>query len=557
MVDLPTTALRAPQNATPAPGVTPGQVAEPYLELADNLNKVGDVLSKDVAVPLARSAGFKAVTRDAEGNLQVGQPPVIGEAAVEFRRASQFSALHQGEAEAKRKDLVLSKQFHNDPEAYLRAAEAFRTEHVLQYQKSIGPEVAASLGRAIDNYTTNNYRSLVLEQQRTIKHNFDRDTKSAITSLDEDIFSLIETGDTGSPTLQGKINERIGLIHERVRSPILAAPAGEAALELKQFDEKVGAAKFVAGINDTLKTKGVTAATASIEQMSADTAISPNQRVLNAVYGQKAIKDHLQNLERQVVFENKIRKQADQSAEDLIIADTASANPQITENEIKTSDMSPEAKMRMLAWKKRDGMPEPLSHVSQANAMDLFRRMNLPDGDPNRITDLRPVRDAYAPAGGGQGKITRQDEEWLERRFLEARTPEGEKLTRVRAQFSKAVEPSIDKSNPLLGKLDQEGKLQAYKFERYVEDRVEEYRAEKKNPHDLFDPTKPDYLGRREIIEQFTIPLKRSIENMGRNLTGRPTTRQVGDTLYHEPPEQPLGRKKGESAADYAKRRGL
>lgn len=554
MVDLPSIANRIPEVHAPQSRVSPGQVAQPYGELAANLDKAGEVLSKDFAEPLAKKAGFDAVTRDAEGNLQVEKAPIVGDAATAFRRAAQFSALHQGEAEAKRKDLVLSKEFHNDPEGYLKAAQTFRDQHVAQFQKAIGPEVAASLGRSIDNYTTNNYRSLVLEQQRNIKQNFDRDTTAAIKSLDEDIFSLVESGDMGSPTLTSKINERIRLTHERVNNPVLSASPGVAALDLKNFDEKVGAAKFTAAINNILKTKGVDAAMSAVNQTSVDSSISPNQRVLNAAYGQKAIKDHLQNMERMIVLENKQRKQADQSAEDLVIQDTASGDPKITENDIKTSNMSPEAKMRMLAWKKRDGMPEPLARTSQTNAMDLFSRMNLPDDDPGRITDLRPIRDAYV-----NGKLSRQDEEWLEKRFLEARSPEGERLTKIRTEFNKGVEQSIDKSNPLMGKLDQSGKLQFYSFQRFIDQKVDQYRAEKKNPYDLFDPTKPDFLGRPEILQQFQVPFEQSIKNIGEKFKPRPALPQPAQTVLpaEQPTQQPSSaRKPNESPEDYLKRIG-
>lgn len=560
MAELPSIPNNIAQVTAPRSSVSPGQIAQPFNELAQSMDKTGDVLMKDVAVPLAEEHGAQSVTRGPDGNLQVARIPLlVGDAAIAQKRAVSFSALSLGEQEAKRKDLELSRQFPNDPNSYLKAAEAFRDAHVKQFTDAAGPEVGAALGRAVDNNTTQNYRFLLLQQQRNIKENFDKDTRSTIKSLDDDIYSLIETGaGDNDPTLKSKINERMRITHERVTNPVLSASPEEARYDLKQFDAGVEAAKTVKTVNETLKTKGVEAADKYLNDMMVNQSIPPNQRVLNLAQGQKAIKEYLQNQERQVTLANKAQKASDQDAENLIIRDTASGNPSITENDIKTSNMSPESKMRMLSWIKRDGMPEPLGPISQANTVDLFRRMNLPDGDPNKITDLRPIRDAFAPADGGPSRIKREQEEWLEKRFIESRSPDGDRLTKIRADFSKAIAPSIDKSNPLLGKIDQDGKLQTYAFERYVDQKVEEYRKAGKSPYDLFDPAKPaDYLGRPEAIQPFKIPLTQSIQNMGRNLTGaRAPTPSVLPQPVAEPPK-PAARKPGESAADYLKRNGL
>jgi hypothetical protein len=198
-------------------------------------------------------------------------------------------------------------------------------------------------------------------------------------------------------------------------------------------------------------------------------------------------------------------------------------------------------------------LPEPLARESNLAAMDLFRRMNLPTDDPNKITSLSQVRDVYAPPDGSPGKLTRADEEWLEKRFIEAGTPDGERLSKIRAQFSKAVEPMIDKSNPLLGKIDQSGKLQNYAFERFVDQKMDEYRKAGKNPSDLLDPSKPDYLGSPEVLKPYLIPLQESLRTMTERLTGA-SARGIAP-----PSPQPTvpQRKPGESMADFDKRIGI
>jgi hypothetical protein len=209
----------------------------------------------------------------------------------------------------------------------------------------------------------------------------------------------------------------------------------------------------------------------------------------------------------------------------------------------------------MLNWIKREDMPEPIAKVSQSNAMDLFRRMNLDETDPGKINDLRPVRDAYI--GGG---LTRADEEWLEKRFAEAKTPEGDRLTQVRSQFAKNFAHMIDASNDIMGKIDTTGKQKAYDFERYVDQRVNEYRAAKKSPFDLFDPAKPDFLGKPEILDFFTSPMAQEMQKAARAMAAA----QRGPSIPPPPPgyrgpssPEVMRRQPGESLADFDKRTGI
>lgn len=546
------TRVDTPQVSTPQV-MTPhlAELPSPLRELSNSLAK-GSEESNEVAKLYAKQAGYQAVTRDADGNLVVAQAPIVGDAAIAFHSAVKFAGLSLGEAEAKRQDLVLSKQFHDNPDGYLKAAGAFRNAHVNEFTKTLGADVGALLGRSIDNSTTQNYRFLVLEQQRNIKHNFDQGTQAKLQSDAEDAISLIQSGaKPGDPAVRAKIDSFIATSKMRVQNPVLGASPDVEALRLKQFDMRVGGAQFVAGLNTILQNPagGVGVAQGLVDEQLKDPKLTPVQRMYNYSEGQKAIKDHQQNLERQLNTAKKIQKLGDEDFEDAVIKDSASGNPTITENDIKTApNISPEARMRMLAWQKRDGMPEPLSKVSQGVSTDLFRRMNLPEDDPDRISDLKPVREAYI-----RGDLKRQDEEWLEQRFKEQRSPEGEKLSGVKTSFYKAVDPLIDKSNPLLGHIDQNGKMQSYRFQRFVEDKVNTYRQQGKDPSDLFNPDKPDFLGSSKVLRPFQLTLSESSKNASESLGRKPVAPAPGSPGGGAARPQ---RNPGESPADYLKRTG-
>lgn len=541
---IPSSTERIVTSEAPQSRLSSGDIAQPYEVLSRGLDKLGEGLEK-VAEPLAERAGYQSVSMDNQGNLQVSHAPIFGEAGAAYARARKFSALAQGEAAARRQDLEISQKFPNDPQGYLAAAGKFKDKLVNEYSK-VSPEVGIALGRSIDNQTTYNYRYMLLQQQRTIRDNFDSDTKAAIKSRMDDIDGILNSGGGNTPEgkkeVSRKFREIEHLTHERVNNPILNAPAEEEHYNLKKMDERIGAGQFVGEVNNILKKQGIGKASDYVEGVLNNPDLSPSQRAINYAHGIAAVKEYQQGLERDANVANKVQKMRDDIFENQVIEGTDGRASPISEHEIKNApNISPEAKMRMLAWKRRDGLPEPMAQVSQAAAMDLFRRMNLPDGDPQKITDLSSIREAYAPVDGSKGKLTRADEEWLEKRFVEGRSPEGTRLDQVRQQFTKAVEPSIDKSNPLLGKLDESGKLQAYQFHRFVDDKIEEYRKAGKNPMDLFNPGKSDYLGKPDVLEQFKVPLSQSIQNIRKNLGGQvvpspapsspPATRQPGESV--------------------------
>lgn len=82
--------------------------------------------------PLAEQAGAKAVTRDADGNIQVEQAPIFGEAGVAYARAVKIGALAEADGAAQRADIELRQQYRDNLQGYLAAAQAFKDKHVQQ-----------------------------------------------------------------------------------------------------------------------------------------------------------------------------------------------------------------------------------------------------------------------------------------------------------------------------------------------------------------------------------------------------------------------------------------
>lgn len=444
--------------------------------------------------PPAASETGSTVSRDDQGNLQVTHAPIFGEAGAIYARAVKFSALAQGEAEAKRQDLLLSKQFHEDPDGYLAASKAFRDNIVGEYKNKFGPEVAISLQRGIDNATTYNYRWLVLEQQRNIKQNFDRDTKSAIQTHLDDVESTIASGGLENPegqkaVLRG-INEIHSLYNERVNSPVLHASAEEARYQLQQIDLRIGAAKFTYGVNKALRDpmQGPMAAQQMLEDHLRDEKVPMAQRQIDYATGLGAIKQFTEAAQRTRNLTKLQQDAVDKDWEDRIIGDTEG---KITDYDIRTNTlMSPESKMKMLRFRLSNGMQEPSSAESHSTTIKLLSQIRATDD--SRLKDNGPIYDALT-----NRQINRQDFDFLRKEFEDTKTPEGQAIASDRKIFFERYASSVDAGMNMEGAHSELGSQRLYAFEMDARRQERQLQAQGKDPHALYDPNSPMFLGKQ------------------------------------------------------------
>lgn len=209
------------------------------------------------------------------------------------------------------------------------------------------------------------------------------------------------------------------------------------------------------------------------------------------------------------------------------------------------------------------GSGKAADRLSHSTLVDLINRMSLPEGDPNRVSDLTPIDKAF-----GKDTLNKSDYEFAVKRFNEQRTPDGDVLSKRRAEFIKGVAPLIDKSNPLMGSIDPSGPQQMYLLNWDIDQKIAAYRKAGKDPFDLFDPSKPDYLGRPDALRPYQKPLQQSLQDRAAALTGQPTTPtpqqntvegSVIGKIIPLPPGRPRTppRNEGESADEYLKRIGM
>lgn len=210
------------------------------------------------------------------------------------------------------------------------------------------------------------------------------------------------------------------------------------------------------------------------------------------------------------------RKRLSDDTENTVLKDLYSDKPVTTVTSIVQNDhLTREAKERMIGVATRANRGEPLAHVSHDTTVDLINRMRLPADDPSRITDNKPLYDALIA-----GKLNKADFDWLQKQQTEARSPDGERLAERKKLFMHGVGPIIDKSDPLSQYTDHAGRLKTYEFEFDLDRKIDQYKKEGKDPFDLFNPAKPDYMGKPEALEPYKKRYGASLEDVTADKSG-------------------------------------
>lgn len=229
----------------PRSAVTGQDVASPYEQLGNALDKSGHAL-EDISTEMATQAGYKAVTRDANGKVQVEPAAYLGPAAIAYRRAVSVAYATEMDGAAKRKDIELRKQYRDQPECYQQAAENYRRGIQADAEKVVGPEAANAIGRMVEQTTTSTYRGLLNEQERLELQRSLGVIDSGIASAEDDASALSRGG---APFDRGPLKDAIDkaemLRAEKTKNPRLAYTPEQAKLDQDHFLGQLGAQRFI------------------------------------------------------------------------------------------------------------------------------------------------------------------------------------------------------------------------------------------------------------------------------------------------------------------------
>ncbi|HKD31424.1 MAG TPA: hypothetical protein VKC66_36670 [Xanthobacteraceae bacterium] len=234
-------------------------------------------------------------------------------------------------------------------------------------------------------------------------------------------------------------------------------------------------------------------------------------------------------------------QRASDQAENQIVANLMSETPTLTRTDISANQkLSQTAKPYMLALAGRAAAPDPDATTSNLAARGLLDRVRLPDGDPSKVASLAQIYDAYIG-----GKLSKDDFNFVRKEFFASRTPAEAPLLAHKQAFLKGVAPEIDRSDPLIGDIDQLGRAKMYLLERDIDRKIGQYLKDGKDPIDLFDRSKPDYVGKPESLERYRTTARETLEENARQLR---STNASGPTAALQPVPRRLS---GETPSEY------
>ncbi|MCK1445429.1 hypothetical protein IVB43_23880 [Bradyrhizobium sp. 48] len=239
MVDVPSIANVIPQVRAPESRVSPGQIAAPYQELANNLNKIGEVVDKDIAQPAAARAGEEAVSADGK---TVTQPsiPIIGAASAEFARAARFTALSRMTPEIENRLAEIRIEHQNDPQGYQNAVKGFKDRYMNGDPDNgvagiTDPALKGPVERTILQHAGAGYRSVLEQTNQTNASNAKTAITSQITDLGNKMSQSAFAGGVDTPEYQRMQADMGALYRELGSDPRMGYPKERIESELSQM----------------------------------------------------------------------------------------------------------------------------------------------------------------------------------------------------------------------------------------------------------------------------------------------------------------------------------
>ena len=154
--------------------------------------------------------------------------------------------------------------------------------------------------------------------------------------------------------------------------------------------------------------------------------------------------------------------------------------------------LSKEAGERLVKQYEERGGTTKADHTYGAGFYDLYQRVHLPEGDPQRLSDPGQLYSHVGPNGdltvGGVDKLRSEIEQ--------RKTPEGAAEGKMKDQFFKNARLQITGKSEHLGMEDHHGEELYLGFMTHALDEYDKQRKAGKSPSELLDPQSKDYLGK-------------------------------------------------------------
>jgi hypothetical protein len=215
--------------------------------------------------------------------------------------------------------------------------------------------------------------------------------------------------------------------------------------------------------------------------------------------------------------------------------------------DVLNSILEPEQKEHYLNLIKTANSSEERLKTDAGVMMNLFTRMNLPDGDPKKITDEKELEQYF-----GRG-LSFTDMNRLRDEFQGKNTEQGRIENDMKKQVMDIARGKLTKSNPLTGFKDPIGDENMARYMAFFFDEYKQRRQKGDTTSELLNPDSPKYLGKS--ISAYVRSPQEVMRDLAPKRTPRPglaLTPNVPSAEANAPKAQQ--RQAGESPAAYLKR---
>lgn len=226
--------------ATPTSTVSAETLTRPYTELARAVGALGDTL-EEAAQPYQAAAGANAVTKDADGNIQVQWRAEFSQGDKLYNAAARQAGLAAGKTAIDSNLLALRNQFDGRPAEFDAAAKAY----VKEAGKGSDPLLRPFLQNEAERQATQYGDGL-----KSAKHELDlRRSLQALTAreglLADELEALAAQGGAGTPEFQRKRLELDDIRSQKAANPKLAYTPEQRAVDDQRLDVSLKAAGIV------------------------------------------------------------------------------------------------------------------------------------------------------------------------------------------------------------------------------------------------------------------------------------------------------------------------
>lgn len=283
MVDLPSVPDSIPQIRAPQSRISGSDVAQPFRELADSFSRqsqaaerigqadvqkgnayagamstASDVLDKDIARPAARAAAATAVTRDANGEIQVAPSPLlVGPAADVYHQVVQQNYATMADQKASDDVAAARLKYEGSPEEFANWGNGYVSKVA---ENAPTPELANVARTVATRHVSETYNGIALREHARTVDSALKGIDNQQTTLENEMGAMVRGGaPMDSPSFQGRLAQYDQLQQQRTSNPVYGYSKDQAGFDRSQFLSRMTGDSIIHSVNTVYDDKSVDA----------------------------------------------------------------------------------------------------------------------------------------------------------------------------------------------------------------------------------------------------------------------------------------------------------